>query len=151
LFLSTDASISSEKMFQVYVLRWSIEVFFKEAKQHLGFLLRTNPYLCFPYRLYSFFCDTLSYVGRRQTAINGTSIGQIRLQVQDQFDSLNYAARLWSVFRSLIAGTLKTMHKQLNCKVDDIMEKLDERVSRFLVQALQLDAFTMQHEHESRI
>jgi len=38
LFLSTDASISSTKMLQVYALRWSIEVYFKEAKQHLGFL-----------------------------------------------------------------------------------------------------------------
>ncbi|MFK8083373.1 MAG: hypothetical protein AB8B97_24095 [Granulosicoccus sp.] len=37
---------------------------------------------------------------------------------------------------------------ELNCTVTDIMEKLDERVTRFLVQALQLDAFTMQLEHE---
>jgi len=28
------------------------------------------------------------------------------------------------------------------------MEKLDERLSQFLVQALQLDAFTMRFEHQ---
>ncbi|MFK8083374.1 MAG: transposase [Granulosicoccus sp.] len=38
LFLSTDASISSAKTLQVYALRWSIEVYFREAKQHLGIL-----------------------------------------------------------------------------------------------------------------
>lgn len=38
LFLSTEASISSANMLLVYALRWSIEVYFKEAKQHLGFL-----------------------------------------------------------------------------------------------------------------
>lgn len=40
------------------------------------------------------------------------------------------------------------MRKQLNCTVADVMTKIDERVSRFLVQALQLDAFTMHLEHE---
>lgn len=76
------------------------------------------------------------------------SIGQVRSQIQDQFDSLNYAAMLWSVFRLLVAVTLKSMRKQLNCTVGDVMVKIDEPVSRSLVQALQLEAFTMQLEHE---
>ena len=38
LILSTDAKMRSAKMLQIYGLRWSIEVYFKEAKQHLGFL-----------------------------------------------------------------------------------------------------------------
>ena len=38
LFLSTDANISCVKMLRVYGLRWSIEVYFKDSKQHLDFL-----------------------------------------------------------------------------------------------------------------
>ena len=38
LFLTTDVQLSTSKMLEVYALRWGIEVYFKEAKQHLGFL-----------------------------------------------------------------------------------------------------------------
>lgn len=148
LFLSTDAGLSSTKMLQVYALRWSIEVYFKEAKQHLGFLQeQTRTFVSHTASIHLCAIRYLMLVDAKLLSTEA-SIGQIRSHIQDQFDSLNYAARLWSVFRSLIAGTLKSMHKQLNCTVNDIMEKLDERVSRFLIQALQLDAFTMQLEHE---
>jgi len=36
VFLSTDTSLSFIEMVKIYQLRWSIEVFFKEAKQLLG-------------------------------------------------------------------------------------------------------------------
>jgi len=38
LFLSTDVQLSMSKILEIYALRWGIEVYFKEAKQHLGFL-----------------------------------------------------------------------------------------------------------------
>ena len=38
LFLSTDVQIGMSKMLEIYALRCSIEVYFKEAKQHPGFL-----------------------------------------------------------------------------------------------------------------
>jgi IS4 transposase len=38
LFLTTDTQLSMSKMLETYALRWGIEVYFKEAKQHLGFL-----------------------------------------------------------------------------------------------------------------
>jgi len=38
LFLCTDTTLSEAKILEVYALRWSIEVYFKEIKQNLGFL-----------------------------------------------------------------------------------------------------------------
>ena len=38
VFLCTDVALSDVKILEVYALRWSIEVYFKEIKQHLGFL-----------------------------------------------------------------------------------------------------------------
>ena len=148
LFLSTDSDMSAAKMLQVYALRWSVEVYFKEAKQHLGFLQEQT-------RTFSSYTASIHLCAIRYLMLldeklmsNGFSIGQIRAQIQDQFDSLNYAARLWGIFRSLIASTLTSMRKQLKCKVGEIMDNIDERVSQFLIQALQLDAFTMRLEHE---
>ena len=148
LFLSTDAQLTSAKMLQVYALRWSIEVYFKEAKQHLGFLQEQTRR--FVSHIASIHLCAIRYLMLVDAKLISTelSVGQVRTQIQDQFDSLNYAARLWSVFRALVAGTLKSMRQQLNCTVGDVMAKIDERVSRFLVQALQLDAFTMSLEHE---
>ncbi|MEO8426730.1 MAG: transposase, partial [Verrucomicrobiota bacterium] len=38
LFLCTDLTLNNTKILEVYSLRWSIEVYFKEIKQNLGFL-----------------------------------------------------------------------------------------------------------------
>ncbi len=38
VFLTTDTELSSAEILELYALRWAIEVYFKEAKQHLGFL-----------------------------------------------------------------------------------------------------------------
>lgn len=147
LFLSTDDNMGSVKMLQIYALRWSIEVYFKEAKQHLGFLQEQTR--SFVSHIASIHLCAIRYLMLVNAKLGAPelSVGQIRSEIQNQFDSLNYAARLWSVFRSLVAGTLKSMGKQLNCTVDDIMEKIDGRVQAFLVQALQLDSFNMQLEH----
>ena len=147
LFLSTDATMSSAKMLQIYSLRWSIEVYFKEAKQHLGFLQeQTRSFASYTASIhltairYHILIDEKLFSGE-------TSVGRVRSQIQVQFDSLNYAARLWGVFRSLVASTLTRIRKSFKCKGCEIMENIDECVSRFLVQALQLDAFSMRLKH----
>ena len=38
VFLTTDTAMSPDSILETYSLRWAIEVYFKEAKQHLGFL-----------------------------------------------------------------------------------------------------------------
>ena len=38
VFLTTDTNLSSAEILELYSLRRAIEVYFKEAKQHLGFL-----------------------------------------------------------------------------------------------------------------
>lgn len=38
VFLTTDTKLDPQKMLELYAMRWAIEVYFKESKQHLGFL-----------------------------------------------------------------------------------------------------------------
>jgi len=63
LFLTTDVQLSTSKMLEVYALRWGIEVYFKEAKQHLGFLSEQNGQLCLAHRLDSPLCHSLPDAG----------------------------------------------------------------------------------------
>jgi len=38
VFLTTDPGLAPQRILELYALRWAVEVYFKEAKQHLGFL-----------------------------------------------------------------------------------------------------------------
>jgi len=38
VFLCTDRGLSATEILELYAMRWAIEVYFKEAKQHLGLL-----------------------------------------------------------------------------------------------------------------
>ncbi|MEQ1620563.1 MAG: transposase [Methylococcales bacterium] len=37
VFLTTDTALSGAQILELYAMRWAIEVYFKEAKQHMGF------------------------------------------------------------------------------------------------------------------
>lgn len=43
VFLTTDVHLDAQKMLELYAMRWAIEVYFKESKQHLGFLQEQRP------------------------------------------------------------------------------------------------------------
>jgi hypothetical protein len=53
LFLTTDLQLSMSKILETYALRWGIEVYFKEAKQHLVGFLRSKQSPLLPTRLQS--------------------------------------------------------------------------------------------------
>ena len=62
VFVCTDPALAVSKMLEVYALRWGIEVYFKEAKQHLASSSSRRD-LRLPYRLDSSVCDSLPDAG----------------------------------------------------------------------------------------
>ena len=82
--------------------------------------------------------------------LNGpdAGVGLIRENIQDQLNSMCFAASLWHIFRAIVCGTLKSLSKQLGCSVDTIMKAVDIRIEQFFVKSLQLDVLTMELEHE---
>ena len=148
LFLSTDPSIGTSTMLEAYALRWSIEVYFKEAKQHLGFLKEQT--ITFVSHTASIHLCAIRYLMLMNGKLNGPDIGvgPIRENIQDQLNSMCFAARLWHIFRAIVEGTLKTLSRQLGCSVATIMKAVDTRIEQFFVKSLQLDVLTMELEHE---
>jgi hypothetical protein len=148
LFLSTDSSIAVSTMLETYALRWSIEVYFKEAKQHLGFLKEQT--ITFVSHTASIHLCAIRYLMLMNGKLHGTdtTAGEIRGTIQEQLDSICFATRLWKIFRAIVGGTLKSLSKQLGCKVSTIMKAIDTQVEEFFVRSLQLDALTMELEHE---
>lgn len=48
VFLTTDPQLAPQRMLELYALRWAIEVYFKESKQHQGFLQeQARHYACY--------------------------------------------------------------------------------------------------------
>ncbi len=132
LFLTTDTRLSISKMLEIYALRWGIEVYFKEAKQHLGFLAEQTA--SFASHTASIHLCAIRYLMLVHAKIEESEarVGHVRAKVQDQLDMLNLAGRLWQVFRAIISGTLLELQKTLGCTVDAIMDLVDQRVNDFL-------------------
>jgi len=145
LFLTTDLALTPQKILEIYALRWGIEVYFKEAKQHLGWLkeqtetfashvaslhlcaIRYALLVCAKAQRYSRVCDS-------------------RRDVEEQLTLLSYGRKLWEFFRLLIQLSLNEIKDELNNQVGLITETLDKSIRRFFEQALQLDHRTLSLE-----
>ena len=147
LFLTTDVQLSMSKMLEIYALRWGIEVYFKEAKQHLGFLKEQTA--TFASHTASIHLCAIRYLMLMHNKLLGheSRIGDIRSSIQEQLDTLSFAGRLWQLFRSIISGTLHDARKRLGCSKESIMNMIDERVNTFFVRSLQLDTLTLRLEY----
>lgn len=148
LFLSTDASIGISTMLEAYALRWSIEVYFKEAKQHLGFLKEQT--VTFVSHTASIHLCAIRYLMLMNGKLSqtDTSVGQLRATLQDQLNTMSFATQLWQIFRAIIGGTLKSLSRELGCSVHTIMKAIDARVEEFFISSLQLDVLSMELEHQ---
>ena len=135
-------------MLEIYALRWGIEVYFKEAKQHLGFLKEQTA--TFASHTASIHLCAIRYLMLVQNKLEyqDACIGSIRSSIQNQLDTLSFAGRLWQIFRAIISGALSDLRKIVGCSSDLVMQTIDERVNEFFVRSLQLDAFTMRMEYE---
>ena len=86
LFLSTDPALSMSKMLEVYALRWGIEVYFKEAKQHLGFLVEhTRTFTSHTASIHLCAIRYLMLV-HMKLSDDRVRIGELRADIQDQLN-----------------------------------------------------------------
>lgn len=146
LFLSTDSQLTDERMLELYALRWGVEVYFKEAKQHLGLLKEQSTH----YGTYiaSIHLTAIRYClllyGKHEEGAERLS--QLRSDMERNMCTLDFASRLWGLFRALIAGALDELKPALGGLAEDIMSRIEDTVTSFFKQAMQLDSFTLRLE-----
>jgi hypothetical protein len=139
VFLCTDVKLSDAKILEVYALRWSIEVYFKEIKQNLGFLKEQS-------QRYQLAYASVHLAGMRYLLLfeamlrNGQlTYGEIRDRETGRLQILTYAALLWQLFRALIEGALESLVRDLGRKVvKKILAAIDQTVEGFLNEALHI-------------
>jgi hypothetical protein len=145
-FLTTDLTLSPARILEIYAMRWAIEVYFKEAKQHLGFLKEQGThyasYIASIHLAAIRFC-LLSIAKMRHHA---SSVADMRAHVATNITHIDFAARLWHLFRALISGALDELKILLGEAVAQVMATIELHVQRFFVQALQLDPLALRLE-----
>jgi hypothetical protein len=152
VFLCTDVTLSDARILEIYALRWSIEVYFKEIKQNLGFLKEQSGRYELAYA--SVHLSALRYLLLFEGMLrNGQlSYGEIRDRASGQLRTLTYAALLWELFRALIDGALNDLVRDLGRKVvRRVLSAIDQTVEEFLNEAFHLnpDQLTVQMKAEA--
>jgi len=146
VFLTTDTQLDAQKMLELYAMRWAIEVYFKEAKQHLGFLKeQARHYACYVASIHLTairFCFLV--IAKQQHGASG--VAQMRQQIVSNATQIDFASRLWGGFRALISEAIAEVEHVLGDKAALVIEAIDLHVERFFVQALQLDPLQMRLE-----
>jgi Transposase DDE domain len=139
VFLCTEVTLKEAKILEVYALRWSIEVYFKEIKQNLGFLKEQSGRYELAYA--SIHLSAIRYLLLFEAMLRNGQLdyGQVRDRQTGQLQALTYASLLWQLFRALIEGALEGLVQDLGRKViQKITDAIDQTVEAFLNEALQI-------------
>ena len=146
VFLCTDTGLTATDILELYSMRWAIEVYFKEAKQHLGLLKeQSNHYAAYIASIHLTAIRFCLLVIAKQTQ-DYENITQIRRSLCHNSANISFAAKLWQVFRAIITGALDDLKTILGDAVSLILETIEIHIQCFFVQVLQLDIKTLRLE-----
>jgi SRSO17 transposase len=146
VFLTTDTTLLPTEMLELYALRWAIEVYFKEAKQHLGLLKeQSNHYAAYIASIHLTAIRFCLLAIAKQTQGFG-NIAQARQALCSNSTDISFAGKLWQVFRAVMTGALDGLKTVLGNTVDMVIEAIDVHIQCWFLQVLQLDPKTLRLE-----
>jgi hypothetical protein len=113
-------SLTPQRILELYEMRWAIEVYFKEALQHLGFLQeQSNHYAAYVSSIYlTAIHFYILVIGKTQEYSDG--ISSVRNQIIANATAIDHATRLWQVFHAVIAGALDEIKVELGDMFDRV-------------------------------
>ena len=118
--LSTNLDLSFEQAYKIYATRWSIEVFFKESKQHLG--LGKCQSQDFDAQIASITISMLQYnilsVAKRFSDYE--TLGELFRTANAEIIELTIAERIWLIIIEIIAQ----LADLLDIETEVLMEKI---------------------------
>jgi len=138
--------MAATEILQRYALRWSIEVYFKEAKQHLGLLKeQSNHYAAYIASIHLTAIRFCMLVIAKNIQ-NGANVAQMRLRFCNNSTEINFISKLWKVFCAIINGALGELKTVLGDTIVLVQKTIDAHMQCFFVQSLQLDPKTLRLE-----
>ena len=140
--LCTDTTLSMERILKLYALRWSIEVFFKECKQHLGWLNNQSAdYVSSYASLHLGAIRYLLFLDGALRGLEGTdSLAQLRKSQTKKLTLLNYMGLLWNLLTEAIFGILDGLGRRFPTDlIAEIKKLVAIELDDFIAQAFQFD------------
>ncbi len=140
VLLCTDITYSSERILEIYALRWSIEVYFKEVKQGMGWMKEQSGRYTVHYA--SIHLAAIRYLLIYSLMLDDGRLrfGEMRNRITGAIEQLGFAAVLWEFFKVLLNGVLDGFEKALGKEtLDAIKKSIDATVEEFLFSTLQMD------------
>lgn len=135
-FITTDTQLSFIKMLEIYQIRWTIEVFFKESKQLLG--LGTDQSIDFDSQIAATTITLLQYIliTTRFRFDNYESKGKLFSQAKSEVLQISLSERLWGLLLELLKLIIE-LFDQID--EDELMEKMfnDEKTYKRIEKLLE--------------
>ena len=143
IFLATDRSLTAEKILEVYSKRWSIEVYFKEVKQHFGLLAEQSGKYQVSYASVHLAAVRYLVIYEAMQRNGSISFGEQRDLVSGKLLIMSFGCLIWKLFRSIITGALESLEEMLGGEfIKEIIGTVDLAIEEFLN-----DAFHMTDQH----
>jgi len=142
LLLTTDLGLNYTKAIEIYQIRWTIEVFFKEIKQYLGLgKTQSNDFDAHIADI-TLIMVTHIVLSIQKRFASYETMGALFHENQKQLLELTLWERLWGLFIEL----MNQMLDFLGVDIDALLEKAlrDEKTEMRLIKVLQL----LSEEHE---
>ena len=73
-------------------------------------------------------------------------LSDVRNGFEESLSCLNFASKLWGLFKALIAGALNEMASLTTVEKGDVLKKIEQTVVDFFTQVMQMDNFTLRQE-----
>ena len=73
-------------------------------------------------------------------------LSEVRNDFEESLSSLNFASKLWGLFKALIAGALSEIANLTSIEKSDIFDKIEQTAIDFFTQVMQMDSFTLWQE-----
>lgn len=145
IFLATDTDASVEQILEIYALRWSIEVYFKEVKQNFGFLAEQSGKYQVAYASIHLAAVRYLIIFEAMQRNGNISFGEQRDLQTGKLLILSYASLLWGLFRAIISGVFEQFQEEMGKElIEKLTEGIDGAVESFLNDALHMSPSQIQ-------
>jgi hypothetical protein len=139
IFLTTETDVTAEQTLEIYALRWSIEVYFKEAKQNFGLLAEQSGKYQVAYASVHLAAVRYLLIFEAMQRNGNISFGEHRDLQSGKLLALSYAGLLWGLFRSIISGVFEKLEAQMGrALLEKVTDAIDGAVESFLNDALHM-------------
>jgi hypothetical protein len=125
VLICTNPNLSLSKAMKIYQIRWSIEVFFKDAKQNLK--LGNCQSVDFDAHIASISITCMNYLllALAKRFCDYETIGKLFKSIKDQILKETLVQRIWKVMKEIYMKVLVTLGVEWECFINSLIQSMD--------------------------